>query len=363
MNDKGQISPVTRVELVNLTKTYRTGARKKVLAVDNLNIELEGGRIVGLLGPNGAGKTTLIKMMCGLVLPSRGQVLVNEQSLPARPQQAFRTIGAVLEGNRNIYWRLTVEENLQYFGALRRLSGKDLRRRIDQVLEFINLKEERRVLGKDLSRGMQQRVGIGLALLHDPQILLLDEPMLGLDVYSSQLIRGKLRELASQGRLILLSTHQMRDAQEVCDSVVIMSKGRIAAHGLVRDLLDFFSTSLYSIEVRNALNADQVERLQAISPYVVVKDNVIHLLAERPVVLYQAIEVLRETLAPIVSVAEETNLESIFVALTQAEKGFLKHTGPGGETRGPDLATPEKAAPSRLDSVVCDEVSTLFPHR
>jgi ABC-2 type transport system ATP-binding protein len=319
-------SSVARVEIVNLTKVYHTRARKRVLAVDNLNLEFVGGEIIGLLGPNGAGKTTLIKMMCGLVLPTRGRILINGRNLLAKPQQAFRKIGVVLEGNRNIYWRFTVDENLQYFGILRRLSGRDLRRRIDEVLEFTDLKDKRRVLGKDLSRGMQQRLGIGLALLHDPQILLLDEPMLGLDVQSSRLIRARLRELASQGRLVLISTHQMRDAQEFCDSVMIMNKGRIAAYDSMRNLLDFFSTSLYSIGVKESLNADQIARLQAISPYVAVQDSVIQVLIERPAALYQVIEVLKETLIPIVTVEEETNLENVFVALTQADKTFLEPT-------------------------------------
>jgi ABC-2 type transport system ATP-binding protein len=236
-------------------------------------------------------------------------------------------VGVVLEGNRNIYWRFTVEENLQYFGALRRLCGRELRRRIDEVLDFLDLKAERHVLGKDLSRGMQQRVGIGLALLHDPRILLLDEPMLGLDVYASQMLRTRLRELASQGRVVLINTHNMRDAQQFCDSVAIMHRGRIVAHDSVRNLLDFFSTSLYSIRFRGALSDSQIERVKEISAYVAVKDQVIQVLAEKPVTLYQAIEVLKETLTPITTVEEETDLESIFIALTRAERGLPAEKG------------------------------------
>jgi ABC-2 type transport system ATP-binding protein len=318
---------VAILKTVNLTKIYHTSARKNALAVDDVSLEFEGGKTTGLLGPNGAGKTTLIKMMCGLVLPTRGRILVDGQDLLASPQRAYRMVGVVLEGNRNIYWRFTVKENLEYFGTLRRLTGKHLRRRIEEILEFIDLRGERNVLGKDLSRGMQQRVGIGLALLHDPQILLLDEPMLGLDVYAARTLRAKIQELASQGRVVIISTHNMRDAEGSCDAVAIMNRGRVVAYDTVRNLLDFFSTSLYSIEYKGALTHDQIARVQNVSSHVAVQDGVIQVLVEEPATLYRIVEILKETWVPIMAVEEKTDLEGIFIALTRAGRAFPELAG------------------------------------
>ncbi len=322
-------SDAVSVEVADLTKIYNSRRHRQVVAVDSLSLRFEGGRISGLLGPNGAGKTTLIKMICGLVWPTRGRILVNGQDLLRRPSQTYRQIGVVLEGNRNIYWRLSVKENLEYFGTMRGLTGKQLRARIGEILEFIDLEAERNTLGQDLSRGMQQRVGIGLALLHDPQILLLDEPTLGLDVYSSQTLRARLRELASQGKVILISTHQMRDAQQLFDAVMIMNKGQCVAYDSVPNLLELFSTSLVSIEFEGSLNADQLTRLHTISPHVAVQDHTLQLLVESPPILYQAIDVLKQTMIPIVAIEERTDLEDVFVALTAADVAPLRLGPPG----------------------------------
>ncbi|MDB9526915.1 ABC transporter ATP-binding protein [Oscillatoria sp. CS-180] len=231
----------------DLSKAYGRGKRR-FEAVNQVSLTLHRGEVLAFLGPNGAGKTTTIKMISGLVRPDRGQVRVVGED-PHRSARALRNIGAVLEGNRNLYWRLTPEENLEYFGVLRQVPRKIAHRRGLELLARFGLEEKRRTPVQNLSRGMQQKVAIAVSLIHNPQLLLLDEPTLGLDVEASETVKTLVRQIAKEGRAILLTTHQLDVAEELSDRVAIIRRGRMITQQSTESLLREFSDSAYRLEV------------------------------------------------------------------------------------------------------------------
>lgn len=208
------------LEVENLRKTYRYGAAL-VEAVRSVSLTLTAGEVLAFLGPNGAGKTTTIKMIAGLIRPDAGRVRIAGLD-PHRNPQALRLLGAVLEGNRNLYWRLTPEENLEYFGVLKGLSCREARWRGRVLLERFELTSKRRTTVQTLSRGMQQKLALAVALVQQPKLLLLDEPTLGLDVEATQNVKALVKAIASEGCAILLTTHQLDIAEELSDRVAII---------------------------------------------------------------------------------------------------------------------------------------------
>ena len=209
------------VEVENLRKTYRKRASKEwVSAVNDISFGVEEGEILGLLGPNGAGKTTTIKMICGLLKPDSGRVLVKGVDNQRGRLRALRHLSAVLEGNRNLYWRLSVRENMLYFAGNRGVSARAARPKIDALLGRFHLADKADELVNNLSRGMQQKLAIAVALLAGTEVVLLDEPTLGLDVGTGLEVRALLREVAAEGRTIIISTHDMDVVQ-----------GALQAHG------------------------------------------------------------------------------------------------------------------------------------
>lgn len=243
------------ISIESLGKTYKRRLSTPLKAVDEFSLSIDAGQVFGLLGHNGAGKTTTIKTICGLVTPTSGRVLLNGYDVHRQKSRAMRQVGAVLEGTRNVYWRLSPWENLTYFGRLKGKWGGELRNRAETLLADLDLWVRRNEPVMKFSRGMQQKVAIACALIHDPQIVLLDEPTLGLDVEASRTVRTWMEKLASeQGKTVLLTTHRLDMAQEVCDRVAIMSQGRLAAEHSVDELLGMFRRESYEITVRGRLD-------------------------------------------------------------------------------------------------------------
>ncbi len=238
-------------------------------AVDGVSLALEKGEILALLGPNGAGKTTTVKMLCGLLLPDEGEIRLLGLD-PHRDPWALRHLGAVLEGNRNIYWRLTAQENLVYFGVARGLGLKEARRRAKEVLEELGLLDKAHTEGRHLSRGMQQKLALGVALMHDPEVLLLDEPTLGLDVESALKVEALVQHLARRGKAILLTTHQLEVAGRLASRVAILHRGRVVLEGPKREVLERFSGSHFVIELEAPLPPEKARALglEGEGPYI-----------------------------------------------------------------------------------------------
>ena len=277
------------LEARELYKTFRARGRT-VAAVRGVSLRIGEGEVHAFLGPNGAGKTTTIKMIAGLINPDAGTVRINGQD-PQRDSATLRAVGAVLEGNRNVYWRLTPRENLEYFAVLRGLTHQEAHRRALPLLERFALADKANAPVQTLSRGMQQKLSIAVALIHRPKLLLLDEPTLGLDVEAAESVKILVREIAAEGHAILLTTHQLDVAEELSHRVAIIRDGAIIEEEPTRDLIRRFSGQAYIIEVEGVIPPAQCAALAQIAD-VEVQDGKVTFLGSA-VALYQVLDVLR----------------------------------------------------------------------
>jgi ABC-2 type transport system ATP-binding protein len=230
------------IETVDLVKKY--GDK---LAVDNVSIEVYGGEIFGFLGPNGAGKTTTIKMIVGLLQPSSGIVKVAGYDVQAQPLLAKASSGYVPD-TPNLYAKLTGRELLGFVADLYDLDRKQVVHRIDELLRMFDLSEAADDTIDSYSHGMQQKASLAAALMHDPRVLVLDEPTVGLDPKSARLIKDILRQIADRGAAIMLSTHILEIAERMCDRIGIINKGQLVAVGTMEELRRLGQTGEASLE-------------------------------------------------------------------------------------------------------------------
>ena len=305
-----------------LSKAYTKRHAPPVRAVDGISLTVRSGEVFAFLGPNGAGKTTTIKMMCGLITPDAGSVRLNGVDVLRDRFQAMQQIGVVLEGTRNVYWRLTAWENLMYFGRLKGFAGRKLTRRAEQFLRELELWDRRNDLVNEFSRGMQQKVSIACALIHDPPIVLLDEPTLGLDVAASLTVRRWIANLVrEQAKTVVLTTHQLDMAQELSDRVAIMNKGRLVANQTVSELLRIFREEYYQIRLKGRLNGHRPAWLDGLS--VVTEEDETILSGSLPGqnALHQLLDNLHELGLPLLEARRvEPDLEEVFVKLVNGER-------------------------------------------
>jgi ABC-2 type transport system ATP-binding protein len=223
------------LEVNNVHKKYRQG-KKTIQALSGLSLSINTGEVLAFIGPNGAGKTTSIKIIAGLIQPDIGSVIIAGFDSHRHPQ-AQGMLGAVLEGSRNLYWRLTAEENLEYFAVLKGINRLNARKQAVKLLEQFGLINKRKTPVKSLSRGMQQKLAIAVALVHKPSLLLLDEPTLGLDVEAGETVKNLVKQIAAEGCAILLTTHQLDIAEEISDRVAIIQKGMIIAEAPTSEII------------------------------------------------------------------------------------------------------------------------------
>ncbi|WP_426241982.1 ATP-binding cassette domain-containing protein [Nocardioides sp. LHG3406-4] len=225
------------VEARDLRRTFRTHTgvvrrtRKDVEAVKGVTFDIAPGELFGLLGPNGAGKTTTIKMLITLLLPTGGSARVLGRDVVEDVREVRRRIGYVFGGDRGLYERLSGLDNLRYFSELYGVPPREQSARIGSLLELVGLsgREGERVEG--YSRGMRQRLHIARGLLHDPEVLFLDEPSIGIDPVGARELRATIGTLSEQGKTVLLTTHYMFEADELCDRIAVIRKGEIVAQG------------------------------------------------------------------------------------------------------------------------------------
>ncbi|MBR3119313.1 ABC transporter ATP-binding protein [Oceanobacillus profundus] len=230
------------LEVEKIKKSYKV-KNNIVEAVKSIDFRLESRNITAFLGPNGAGKTTTIKMIAGLIHPDYGDIRINGKSVINKGRFALKDIGAVLEGSRNLYWRLTPLENFEYWGGIKGVSRLKTLQRGKELMSAFGLESKLNSTVQQLSRGMQQQVAICTALIHSPSLLLLDEPTLGLDLEASDRIQSLLEVLAKEQEVgILLTTHQMDVAERLSDSVAIINNGQIIKQGFTKNVLKQFSS-------------------------------------------------------------------------------------------------------------------------
>lgn len=303
--------------------------KKTVHAVDHVSFEVRRGEVFGLLGPNGAGKTTTVKMISGLVRPDSGEVLVDGLDVDRKRLKVLRRIGVVLEGTRTCIWPLTPLENLAYFGNLRDVTGKVLRQRSHELLDFLGLKEKKYVQVRRLSRGQKQKLAICIALITDPPVILLDEPTTGLDVQSSRSIKDKIIEMTrEQGKCALVTTHDMSVAQELCDRIGIIHNGKLIACKPTTDLLNVFSEHVLEFRA-NSMPApglfDGIPGILAAEPLQDYENGPAFVLrmsaedSERSEAFYEAVARLRGAGIMVTSVSRKAQtLENVFLQLTSS---------------------------------------------
>ena len=228
------------IETINLTKTFQQVTkyrdiffsplkRKKVTALHDVTFKIEQGELFSLLGPTGAGKTTLIKILCNLILPTSGQAYVNGFDVTKQGRQIRKSIGYVLSDERSFYWRLTGKQNLNFFAKLNNIPRQQSDKKIAQILDVTDMKDQANNMFKNYSSGQKQKMAIARGLLNDPQVLFMDEPTKSLDPYSAHAMRTFIKNklVEKEGKTVFFATHNLNEAEELSDRVAIINKGKI----------------------------------------------------------------------------------------------------------------------------------------
>jgi ABC-2 type transport system ATP-binding protein len=299
------------LEVDHLRKSFRTRDGGDVPAVRDVSFRVEAGRILAFLGPNGAGKTTTIKMIAGLVRMDHGDVRIAGQSINGRGHGALRAVGAVLEGSRNLYWRLTPMENIEYWAGIRGVPRRRARERGLDLLRGCGLADKASETVQHLSRGMQQLVAITCALVHQPRLLLLDEPTLGLDLDAADRIQAQVERLAGEeGVGIVLTTHQMDVAQRLSDEVLLLREGAVVLHGPTNEVRAGLGGDSYRFELGQAPSAAQIASLTARGARFTTPTS-FHLVIGADAELYETLRTLEP--CPILSAGRDTaDLAEVF---------------------------------------------------
>jgi ABC-2 type transport system ATP-binding protein len=313
------------LEIHNLRKTF-AGKKQKVVAVDDVSFTVLPGEMVGLLGPNGAGKTTIIKSVLGIVEPESGTIRVKGFNPTRELRQLLSHTAAVLEGSRNIYWRLSVWENICFFAGIHGISVAAGKSYFEHLMTTFNLKEKRDSEVRHLSQGMKQKVAICCALAKQTSLVFLDEPTLGLDVETSYELRDVLKELAqNEQRTVVVSSHDMDVIQDICQRAIIVSGGRIIADEKINNLLALFESRTFKLVVAGADHKELLAALNRIFPQLTYSTNDRQLLLTvnlpQASDLYALIDLLREHGAELETINQEApDLEKVFVNLVRKER-------------------------------------------
>ncbi|MBK3497051.1 ABC transporter ATP-binding protein [Viridibacillus sp. YIM B01967] len=286
------------IEVVDLTKTY-----KKITVVDHMNLYIEPGEIVGLLGPNGAGKSTAIAMISTLIKPTKGDVLLQQKSV-INDQSALREVLGVVPQEIALYSDLTARENLQFFGSIHKMPKTKLKERIDVVLEEIGLQNEQKKLVKHYSGGMKRRLNIGVALLHEPEYLIMDEPTVGIDPQSRNHILETVKKLNERSNTaIIYTSHYMEEVEFLCNRIYIIDKGRVIASG-TKD------------EIKAILSSEKTIRLKLEKP----SKQLVEDLTMQPMLS----NILAKEAEITFTVAKDTNFLPMILTLCDQQKIALK---------------------------------------
>ena len=242
------------IETVNLSKKYpvlkgyrdiflRPFRKKESRALHDVTIQINEGEIFGLLGPNGAGKTTLIKILCTLVLPSAGSAYVKGLNVTKDEKSIRKLIGYVISEERSFYWRLSGRQNLKFFAKLNNIRNSEADRRIERLLDFLDLADDAGRMFKDYSTGMRQKLAVARGLLTDPAIIFMDEPTNGLDPVSAHNLKLLIKEklVGEKKKTVIFATHNLRDAEELCSRIAIIQNGEVRIEGTLEDIKSKFN--------------------------------------------------------------------------------------------------------------------------
>ncbi|OJG28576.1 hypothetical protein RU98_GL000169 [Enterococcus caccae] len=297
--------------------------KKEKKVIKNISLDIPEGQIIGLLGINGAGKTTTIKMLATLLEPTEGRIFLDNIDVIQKPFEAKRKINLISGGERNLYWRLTATENLEYFGNLYGLSSNILRERITNILEIVDLTQAANIPVEKYSKGMKQRLQIARGLINNPKYIFLDEPTLGLDVLIAKELRYYIKKLAqSENKGILLTSHYMNEIEELCDYVYVLENGEIHSQGTPKDIKKNFNAAIKTIITFEIYSNSFLESLKNITSYLSItstkKQNTFEILSSN--------SILKE-LIQIATADEKTSILSIDVIEPTLEDALLSTWG------------------------------------
>ncbi|WP_188456702.1 ABC transporter ATP-binding protein [Virgibacillus oceani] len=304
------------LELIDLSKKF-----KQLYAVKNLNMFIEKGEIVGLLGPNGAGKSTAISMLSSLVDPTTGDVRFHNKSILKNPSPIRKIIGMVPQ-EIALYTDLSAEENLRFFGRIYRLKGAELKQKIDEILELIGLTDRRKDIVKKFSGGMKRRLNIGVALLHNPELIIMDEPTVGIDPQSRNYILETVKRLNEEKQMtVIYTSHYMEEVEFLCDRIYIMDQGNLIASGTKDEIKRILSAEKTIVIKADRLNDIFIESLRqdpTISS-VTVEEKKVTIIVPKEINIFPAV----------LKLAEEAKLElnSVDIKTPTLEDVFLHLTG------------------------------------
>jgi len=320
---------VSVIEVSRVSRHYhvRSGLRwwrrQEIQAVRDVSFHIEAGETFGLLGPNGAGKTTIIKMLTTLLLPTAGSARVLGFDVASQPGEIRRRVGYVFGGDRGLYDRLSALDNLRYFAELYGVPARAQRQRIAYVLDLVGLAGRERERVEGYSRGMRQRLHIARGLLHDPPVLFLDEPSIGIDPVGARELRATVSALADAGKTIVLTTHYMYEADELCDRIAMLRDGSIVAEGSPADLKSRVSEGEVVEAVVHSLPADAIARIQELAGVrsVTVRD------LDRAQVLLVQTKPAAQLAAEIAGCLRGTAIQSLSVRAPTLEDAYVELVG------------------------------------
>ncbi|MBI3356796.1 MAG: ABC transporter ATP-binding protein [Nitrospirae bacterium] len=308
------------VKTEQLSKVFRVGFwGRRVTAVDGLSLDVRRGEVFGFLGPNGAGKTTTIKMLMGLIYPTGGQALLF--SRPVCDPVAKAKVGFLPE-SPYFYDYLTSREFLRFYGHLFGLWGATLEKRVDELLEVVGMVHARDLQLRKFSKGMLQRVGIAQALINDPELVVLDEPMSGLDPIGRKEVRDLILRLKESGKTVMFSSHILHDAELLCDRVAMILKGKLVASGQVAELIDQGTT--HSVEmVIDHLSPDGLEHLRPLAEKIVAQGNRLLVVLKHPRDVESALNIVRAAKATLISLTpHKSSLEDLFIGMVKGQQSY-----------------------------------------
>jgi len=317
------------IEVHNLTKIYpSSGSGGGLLAVDQINFKIGKGEIFGFLGPNGAGKSTTQRMLTTLLTPTEGQILILGHDLADDAYPAKRQIGLVPEES-NVYTELTAWDNLMFTGRLYRMSKTDRTIRAEELLKDFGLWEKKDVKAEEFSKGMKRRLSIAMAIIHKPALLFLDEPTPGLDVQSARTIRALISQLSTEGTTVFMTTHQIEEANQLCDRVAIISHGKIAAIDTPEKLKQTFQ-QVQSVEIAFTSSSEGLEEkltnLPNVSTVLKIGDKWRLYTNSPPVLLPHLIKFSEEENLGILSLNTlAPSLEDVFLQITGQQIGTISN--------------------------------------
>jgi ABC-2 type transport system ATP-binding protein len=302
-------------EVKDLTKRFG-----KLTAVDGVHFGIDSGEAFGLLGPNGAGKTTTVSMMCGLVVPSGGDVIIDGHSILHEPMAVRRVIGVVPQ-DIALYPTLSARENLTFFARMQDVPSDTLASRVDAVLDIVQLADRQKDRIETYSGGMKRRINIAVGLLNQPKLLILDEPTVGVDPQSRNSILETLKELNRQGMTLLYTSHYMEEVQFLCTHIAIIDHGKVIADGTQHDLrLQAGNKDIISVQLVREADVGLRDRLAALPGVdtVELRDKTVRIATNQGrSLLARVISMLDDAACPVSTIdVKEPNLEDLFLSLT-----------------------------------------------